>query len=111
MARYDVTEGVNRIESVEAQLNISIEGVFAVMEGPDDDGDFVVELNYEVLSTGEGLQSDVEMTFVAYSESGQVVGQDTSWISVDSFIGIEPIRHRMYCKKEPNKFRLYPRPN
>lgn len=111
MARYEVTDAINRIESVEAQLNISIEGIFAVMEGPDNDGDFVVELNYEILSTGEGLQSNLEMTFVAYSESGQVVGQDTSWVSVDTFIGIEPIRHHIYCKKEPSKFRLYPRPN
>ena len=36
MTRYEVTEGINRIESVEAQLNISLEGMFAVMEGPDD---------------------------------------------------------------------------
>jgi hypothetical protein len=99
------------MESVESQLNISIEGVFAVMEGPDDDGDFTIELNYEVVSTGEGLTSDIEMTFVAYAENGQVLGQDTSWISRDSFIGIEPIEQRIYCKKEPNRFRLYPRPN
>jgi hypothetical protein len=111
MTRYEVTEGVNRMESVESQLNISIEGVFAVMEGPDDDGDFTIELNYEVVSTGEGLTSDIEMTFVAYAENGQVLGQDTSWISRDSFIGIEPIEQRIYCKKEPNRFRLYPRPN
>lgn len=111
MTRYEVTEGVNRMESIESQLNISIEGVFAVMEGPDDDGDFTIELNYEVLSTGEGLTSDIEMTFVAYAENGQVLGQDTSWISRDTFIGIEPIAQRLYCKKEPNRFRLYPRPN
>lgn len=111
MTRYEVTEGVNRIESVESQLNISIEGVFAVMEGPDDDGDYTIELNYEVVSTGEGLTSDIEMTFVAYAENGQVLGQDTSWISRETFIGIKPIEQRIYCKKEPNRFRLYPRPN
>lgn len=111
MTRYEVTEGINRIESVEAQLNISLEGIFAVMEGPDDDGDYRVELNYEVVSTGEGLTSDVEMTFVAYAENGQVLGQDNAWISLENFIGIEPIRQHLYCKKEPNRFRLYPRPN
>ena len=111
MTRYEVTEGINRIESVEAQLNISLEGIFAVMEGPDNDGDFSIELNYEVVSTGEGLSSDVEMTFVAYAENGQVLGQANAWISLENFIGIEPIRQILYCKKEPNRFRLYPRPN
>ena len=111
MTRYEVTEGINRLDSVEAQLNISLEGVFAVMEGPDNDGDYEVEVNYEALSTGEGLTSDIEMTFVAYAENGQVLGQDTHWISRANFIGIEPIRQRIYCKKEPNRFRLYPRPN
>jgi len=106
MNRYEVTEGINRIESVEAQLNISLEGIFAVMEGPDADGDYRVVLNYEVVSTGEGLKSDVEMTLVAYAENGQVLGQDNAWISLENFIGIEPIQQSLYCKKEPNRFRL-----
>jgi hypothetical protein len=108
MARYEVTESVNRLEAIEANMNIAFEGIFAVLEGPDDDGDYRVEINFEVVSTGADLGLDFQVIFVAYADNGQVVGQDTSWISASTFIGIQPLAMSVYVKKLPVKFRLYP---
>lgn len=108
MTGYEVTEGVSRMESVEAQFNISIEGLFAVMKGPDSGGEYEVTVNYEVISSGEGLVSDIDLIFVAYADNGQVLGWTTNSIWKEGFIGLAQVRHYMYCKKEPKRFRLYP---
>lgn len=108
MSEYEVTQGVQRIESLEAQFNISIEGMLATMQGPEEDGSCFVTLFYELTSTGESPTSNIKMTFVAYSEQGQVVGIATNNVYAESFLGVLPISTYLSCKKTPSRFRLYP---
>jgi hypothetical protein len=96
------------MESLEAQFNISIEGLLATMQGPEEDGRCFVTLFYELTSTGESLASNISMTFVAYSEEGQVVGISTDNVYAESFLGVLPVSTYLWCKKAPSRFRLYP---
>lgn len=108
MTEYEATQAVQRVEALEAQFNISIEGLLVTVDGPEDDGQCWVALFYELISTGEGLPSNVKMTFVAYSKEGQVVGLSTNNVYAESFLGVLPINTYLKCKKEPSRFRLYP---
>jgi hypothetical protein len=108
MTEYEATQRVQRVESLEAQFNISIEGLLVTVDGPEDDGRCWVTLFYELTSTGEGLPSNIKMTFVAYSEEGQVVGLATDNVYSESFLGVLPISTYLKCKKTPSRFRLYP---
>lgn len=109
MQEQEITSSIQRMESIESEFNISLEGLLAILHGPDDEDQFKVELFYELTSTGDALPSNVALTFVAYSEEGQVVGLGNAYVLKADFLGIEPKWQMVDCKRRPTRFRLYPR--
>lgn len=41
----DITDLVERIESLEERYGVTIEGLYASLSGPDSDGDYTIEIN------------------------------------------------------------------
>lgn len=109
----DITDLVERIESLEERYGVTIEGLYASLSGPDSDGDYTIEINGELHST-KGLELEVEdnliLVAVAYDSQGRVLKTDETYFSQGSFHMFETFSSSFYVKRiEPTRIRLYPK--
>ncbi|MBB1011109.1 hypothetical protein BXY47_1583 [Dietzia kunjamensis] len=86
--RIEVTDKVQRIESIERKLGVSIQSIFA--EWRKDKFSEEVIVNFDILSQ-EDLNSTLVVTASIYNAKNQLIATDEEWISEDSFIGFQSV--------------------
>lgn len=111
----DITDLVERMEPLEERLNVTIEGLYASLSGPDDDGEYTVEINGE-LHTTNGLELEVEDNLIlvatVFDSKGRVIHKDDIYFNSGSFHMFETFSLRLYVKGvEPSRIRLHPTTN
>jgi hypothetical protein len=86
----DVTEMLEREESKERHVGVSIQSLSAFMEFESDSGSFDVEVHGElVVSTGETLSEDLMVVCAVYDENSRIVGSSEAWMDTEKFFGSE----------------------
>jgi hypothetical protein len=101
---------IERLEAFEDRAGVTLEALFCSVAGPDDDGDFLVEVNGEMHSTsGIGLQSNIELILAVYDVHGRLIAKLIDFITEDDFFGFHTFSISSYVKNgTPFRFRLYP---
>lgn len=100
---------IERIETMEEKLGISIEGLNAEIE--DLDGDKTVYIYGEVFSTsGKNIASDIEIVATAFNKEGKVIGIERTYFDSDNFFALQPLEMIfMDIIDKPEKIRIYPK--
>ncbi len=106
----EITHLIERFELIEDKLSVRFEGVYCtqVKRVFENQVDFLVEVNFDVIGTEEKLGNSFSPTFSAYNTSRQLISTATTFIDNDRFLGIESIKMELVCQEAPTKLRLYP---
>lgn len=107
----DITDLIERMEPLEERFGVTIQGMYASIEGPDTDRDYRIEINGELHTTsGLELEDDLNLVVVAYDPQNRVLKTEEIYFSQDSFHMFETFSSSMYVKKiKPTRIRLYPK--
>lgn len=96
--RLEITDKVQRIESIEQKFGVTIQSIFA--EWRKDKFSEEVVVNFDLLSHGE-LDSTLIVTASIYNEKNQLIATDDEWISEESFVGFQSVSIAVDDVSEP----------
>ena len=104
----DVSHLIERLEAFEDRLGVSLEGLYASIDGRHG----YVTVNGELHPReGTQLNHDIEVVVSLYDSDGRVLGVQTESIRADSFFGFEAFSRMLGPVGDPPiaKIRIYPK--
>jgi hypothetical protein len=114
MPQDDITSSVERLQELEARLNVSINAVSAFLkrdDDVDDDASPYLEVRGELVPvSGSKLKGDIELIATAHDEQGRVVGKGSEFLDAEEFFGLESFEISIELPvSRISKVKLYPK--
>jgi len=107
--RIEITDRVQRIESIEQKLGVTIQSVYAVWTS--DEYSQQLTVNFDVLGGGADLDDGISLVASVYNDKNQLIGTSQSFIDEESFVGFESISLTLFDVVEPPALiRVTPKP-
>ncbi|MBB0967758.1 hypothetical protein G6016_02040 [Dietzia aerolata] len=107
--RIELTDRVQRIESIEQKLGITIQSIYAVWTS--DEYSQQLTVNFDVLGGSADLDDGISLVASVYNDKNQLIGTSQSFIDEESFVGFESISLTLFDVLEPPALiRVTPKP-
>ncbi|MDQ1200479.1 hypothetical protein QE449_001097 [Rhodococcus sp. SORGH_AS303] len=100
----EITDRVERLESLEERFKISLEGLYVVYEGGSSPR---VRANFDVVSRGD-VPDYLQVHVSAYNEKGQLIGTGHTYVNEEDFVGLKSCSEDIKCPAMPVRVRIYP---
>lgn len=108
----NITSCIERIESFEDKLGISLDALRAVVSDEGDcSGEYRLQITGELMSTSGGeLECPLSLVYAVYDDSGSIIDTNDRYFNDDDFMGFEIFDFTTYLESNNiQKIRLFPK--
>jgi len=106
--KKDISEKVEKMESIEKKLGIKISGIYCEMEF--EDNEYKVSLSAEVTAEDDALENSIEIKMAVYDEKNRVVAEESTTLYEDDFSGFDTLNLSVYnLIQKPEKIKIFPK--
>ncbi|MGN7156727.1 hypothetical protein ACTHRK_11535 [Dietzia cercidiphylli] len=97
--RLELTDKVQRIESIEQKFGISIQSIYALWTLDEYRQQLMV--NFDVLSGGAGLPDSISLVASVYNGKNQLIQTSQEFLDDETFVGFQSVSIIMFDVMEP----------